>query len=57
MPRISKQIRISFKTKMLIYELKEKYPQLPAASVADLLHVSLKQVEKMFNEGGVNHPF
>lgn len=42
---------ISLKTKMLIYELKERYPQLPAEIVSDLLHVNLKQVEKMFNEG------
>jgi hypothetical protein len=56
MGRLPKKIRITFKTKMLIYELKEKYPQLPAHSIADLLHLSVNQVDKMFNEGEIIIP-
>lgn len=43
--------KLSLKTKLLIYEYKEKFPQLSADFLSDSLSLDIKAVEKLFNEG------
>ncbi len=48
--------KLSLKTKLLIYECKERFPQLSAEFIADSLDLSVKSVEKLFNEGEIVIP-
>lgn len=48
--------RMSLKTKLLIYECKERFPQLSAKFIADSLNLKIKLVEKLFNEGEITIP-
>lgn len=48
--------KLSLKTKLLIYECKERFPQLSAEFIADSLNLSVKSVEKLFNEGEIVIP-
>ena len=48
--------RMSLKTKLLIYECKERFPQLSAEFIADILDLNIKSVEKLFNEGEIVIP-
>ena len=48
--------KLSLKTKLLIYECKERFPQLSAKFIADSLDLSVKSVEKLFNEGEIVIP-
>ena len=48
--------RLSLKTKLLIYECKERFPQLSADFLSDNLGLDIKSVEKLFNEGEIEIP-
>lgn len=48
--------KLSLKTKLLIYEYKEKFPQLSADFLSDSLSLDIKAVEKLFNEGELEIP-
>jgi hypothetical protein len=51
------QIRkLTLKTKLLLYEYKEIYPELSAEFIADLFHIELPSVKKLFEEGEINVP-
>ena len=43
-----KECNISFKTILLIYEFKEKFPSLNAEYISDLFCLELQDVEKIF---------
>jgi len=47
---------MTLKTKLLIYETKEKFPKLSPEFISDFLNVNLKLVEKLFNEGEIEVP-
>lgn len=51
-----KTSRITLKTKLLIYEYKEKFPGLSPEFVSDLLNIHLRLVKKLFNEGEITVP-
>jgi hypothetical protein len=53
MPNIKK---LSLKTKLLIYECKERFPQLSADFLSDSLSLDIKAVELLFNEGEIDVP-
>jgi hypothetical protein len=53
MPNIKK---LSLKTKLLIYECKEKFPQLSADFISNSLSLDIRAVEKLFNEGEIEVP-
>lgn len=48
--------KLSLKTKLLIYECKERFPQLSAEFLADSLNLDITAVEKLFNEGEIEIP-
>ena len=48
--------RLSLKTKLLIYEYKERYPVLTAGNISDLFGLQLESVLKLFREGEINVP-
>ena len=48
--------RLSLKTKLLIYECKERFPQLSADFISDSLSLDILAVEKLFNEGEIEIP-
>jgi hypothetical protein len=48
--------KLSLKTKLLIYECKERFPQLSAEFIADSFDLNIKSVEKLFNEGEIVIP-
>jgi hypothetical protein len=45
--------RLSLKTKLLIYECKERFPQLSADFISDSLSLDILAVEKLFREGEI----
>jgi hypothetical protein len=47
---------LTLKTKLLLYEYKEIYPELSAEFIADLFHIELPSVKKLFEEGEINVP-
>jgi len=53
MPNIKK---LSLKTKLLIYECKERFPQLSADFISDSLSLDILAVQKLFNEGEIEIP-
>lgn len=53
MPNIKK---LSLKTKLLIYECKERFPQLSADFLSDSFSLDIKAVELLFNEGEIDVP-
>jgi hypothetical protein len=48
--------KLSLKTKLLIYECKERFPQLSADFISDSLSLDILAVEKLFNEGEIEIP-
>jgi hypothetical protein len=48
--------RLSLKTKLLIYECKERFPQLSADFLSDSLSLDIAAVQKLFNEGEIEIP-
>ena len=53
MPNIKK---LSLKTKLLIYECKERFPQLSADFLSDSLSLDIRSVTKLFNDGEIEIP-
>lgn len=53
MPYIKK---LSLKTKLLIYEYKERFPQLSADFISDIFGLDFEAVELLFNEGEIEVP-
>lgn len=53
MPYIKK---LSTKTKLLVCEYRERFPQTPAYCVADHLGLQVEAVENLFNEGEIEIP-
>jgi Mn-dependent DtxR family transcriptional regulator len=43
--------RLTNKTRLLIYEYKERYPVLSAEDIADMFNLSKVYVEHMFKKG------
>lgn len=48
--------RLSLKTKLLIYECKERFPQLSADFLSDSLSLDIGAVKKLFNDGEIEIP-
>lgn len=48
--------KITFKTKLLIYEYKERFPSLSPEEIANMFHVSLIKVKELFNKGEIIVP-
>jgi len=48
--------KLPIKTKLLIYEYKEKYPSLTAEYISDLFDLQLLAVLKLFKEGEIIVP-
>lgn len=48
--------KLSIKTKLLIYECKEKFPQLSPEFLSDSLSLDIRAIEKLFNEGEIEIP-
>jgi hypothetical protein len=53
MPYIKK---LSLKTKLLIYEYKERFPQLSADFISDIFILDFEAVQLLFNEGEIEVP-
>ena len=53
MPYIKK---LSLKTKLLIYEYKERFPQLSADFISDIFSLNFESVQLLFNEGEIEVP-
>ena len=48
--------KLSLKTKLLIYECKERFPQLSADFLSDSFSLDIRSVTKLFNEGEIEIP-
>jgi hypothetical protein len=48
--------KLSLNTKLLIYECKERFPQLSADFLSDSLSLDIAAVELLFNEGEIEIP-
>jgi hypothetical protein len=48
--------KLSLKTKLLIYECKERFPQLSADFLANSLNLDVRAIELLFNEGEIEIP-
>lgn len=48
--------KLSIKTKLLIYECKERFPQLSPEFLSDSLSLDIRSIEKLFNEGEIEIP-
>lgn len=48
--------RMSLKTKLLIYEYKERYPSITAEHVAQMFDIQLEAVERLFEQGEIIVP-
>lgn len=53
MPQVKK---LSLKTKLLIFEYKERFPQMSAEFLSTNFGLDIKLVEKLFNEGEIEVP-
>ena len=48
--------KLSIKTKLLIYEFKERFPQLSPEFLSDSFSLDIGAVELLFNEGEIEVP-
>lgn len=48
--------RMSLKTKLLIYEYKERFPAITADHVSEMFDVKLESVKKLFEQGEIIVP-
>jgi hypothetical protein len=48
--------KLSIKTKLLIYEYKEKYPMLTASDISEIFNLQLEAVLRLFIQGEINVP-
>jgi hypothetical protein len=44
------------KTKLIIYEYKERYPQLSPEFISDVFNIKVELVNKLFNKGEIIIP-
>jgi len=51
-----KKTRMSLKTKLLIFEFKERYPTLMASDISELFNLNTLSVLKLFNKGEIIIP-
>ena len=47
---------MTFKTKLLIYEYKERFPHLSPEEISKMFHVGLTEVKELFNKGEIIVP-
>jgi hypothetical protein len=47
---------MTLRTKLLIYEYKERFPSVSPDVISDALNIHLKLIEKLFNEGEIIVP-
>jgi hypothetical protein len=48
--------KLSLKTKLLIYEYKEKYPIITAGDISEMFDLQLEAVLRLFKQGEINIP-
>ena len=48
--------KLSIKTKLLIYDCKERFPQLSPEFLSDSLNLDIRSVTKLFNDGEIEIP-
>ena len=48
--------KLSLKTKLLIYEYKERYPMLTASDISEIFNLQLEAVLRLFKQGEINVP-
>jgi len=48
--------KLSLRTKLLIYDCKERFPQLSADFISDSLSLDIRSVQKLFNDGEIEIP-
>jgi hypothetical protein len=48
--------KLSIKTKLLIYEYKERYPMLTASDISEIFNLQLEAVLRLFKQGEINVP-
>ena len=48
--------RMSLRTKLLIFEFKERYPSLMASDISELFNLNALSVLNLFNEGEIIVP-
>lgn len=48
--------RMSIKTKLLIYEYKERYPAITPEQVSELFNIDFNAVSKLFTDGEITVP-
>ena len=48
--------RLTMRSKLLIYEYKEMYPQLSPEFISELFNIKLSCVIKLFNDGEITVP-
>lgn len=48
--------KMTFKTKLLIYEYKERFPTLSPEEISKMFHVNLIKVKELFNKGEIIVP-
>jgi len=53
---MQKRPRLTLKTRLLIYEYKERYPMLSPNNIAELFNVEQVAVVNLFNEGEIIVP-
>jgi hypothetical protein len=53
---MGERLKISLKTKLLIFEYKERYPMLSPNTIAELFNISHSFVINLFNEGEIIVP-
>ncbi len=51
-----KPTRMTPKTKLIIYEYKERYPQLSPEFISDVFNIKVELVNKLFNKGEIIIP-
>lgn len=48
--------KMTFKTKLLIYEYKERFPHLSPEEISKMFHVNIIKVRELFNKGEIIVP-
>jgi len=48
--------RLTMRSKLLIYEYKQMYPQLSPEFISELFNIKLLSVTKLFNDGEITVP-
>jgi hypothetical protein len=53
---MQKRPRLTLKTRLLIFEYKERYPMLSASNISELFNIEKSAVINLFNEGEIIVP-